>query len=140
MQEKINKYYLDQASGTFHGPEIQAGYGQKGAGFGKWLNKFMRYITPLAQKYVIPHLESGAKAVGKQLVHSVSGMVSDAIDGKELKEAANERFHEVVDSLKSKADDVLAGRGTSINKRKKNKNYVILKNTKKSRTRDIFDK
>ena len=49
MQEKINKYYLDQASGTFHGPEIQAGYGQKGAGFGKWLNKFMRYITPLAQ-------------------------------------------------------------------------------------------
>ena len=85
----------------------------------------MRYITPLAQKYVIPHLESGAKAVGKQLVHSVSGRVSDAIDGKELKEAANERFHEAVDSLKSKADDVLAGRGTSINKRKKNKNYVI---------------
>jgi hypothetical protein len=60
-------------------------------------------------------------------------------DGKEIKEAANERFHEVVDSLKKKADDTIAGKGKGINKRKKVKNYVILKNTKKKRTRDIFD-
>ncbi len=139
MQDKFTKYYLDQASGLFHGPELQNGYGLKGAGIGKWLQKFMRYITPLAQKYVIPHIETGAKAVGKQLVHSVSGLVSDAIDGKEIKEAANERFHEVVDSLKKKADDTIAGKGKGINKRKKVKNYVILKNTKKKRTRDIFD-
>ena len=139
----ITKYYVDQASGIFHGPAIQNGYGQRGNGLGKLLKNFMSWITPLAKKHIVPRLESGAKTVGKNLVDAVSDFAKDTIEGKDVKDAANERYHEVVNVLKQKAEDKFEGKGlkrkkATINKTSKNKSYVILKKRNK-RDKDIFD-
>lgn len=44
---------MDQASGIFHGPSIQSGFGQKGNGLGRLLKNFMNWITPLAKKHLL---------------------------------------------------------------------------------------
>lgn len=147
MSSHITQYYVDQASGVFRGPVIQNGYGQKGAGIGQLLKKFMTWITPLAKKHVLPSIESGVKTVSTQLVNSIADFAKDTIDGKNYKEAANDRYQEAVNILKKKAEDKFEGKGlkrkpkeTTINKPKKFKKYIILKKNNKSRVVDIFDK
>ena len=142
MNEHIQQYYLDQASGIFHGPMIQNGHGLKGGRLGTLLKQFMTWITPLAKKHFLPTFKEGAKAVGTTFVNSLADFARDTINGKDIKDAATERYHEVVDTLKQKAENKLEGKGikrkmTTINKGKKNKNFIILK--KKDKLKDIFD-
>lgn len=145
MNEHITNYYVDQASGIFHGPMIQNGYGQKGAGVGRLLKKFMTWITPLAKKHVLPSITSGVKSVSNQIVNSLADFAKDTISGKNYKEAASDRYEEAVNNLKQQAEQKFEGNGikrkrsSTINKAKKFKKYVILKNNKKSRVKDIFD-
>ena len=52
------------------------------------------------------------------------------------------RYHEAVDNLKETAESFLQGKGLKkpIKRKKKEKNYIILKKQKKtSRVKDIFD-
>ena len=126
----------------FRGPQIQKGYGQRGAGLGGLFKKFMKWIVPLANKHVLPIIETGAKNIGNQIVNSASNFARDTIDGKNIKESASKRYNEAVDNLKQKAESFLQGEGIkkSIKRKRKEKNYIILKKQKKtSRAKDIFD-
>jgi hypothetical protein len=141
-------YYKKQAQGIFSGPLLQKGYGQRGRGIGKMLKNFMSWITPIAKQHILPKLETGAKYVGSNFVQSVANLAQDVIQGKNLNEAAKERYDDLVTTIKNKAIDKLEGRGfknrkrTTINKTtKKRKNYIILKpnSKRKKRASDIFD-
>lgn len=91
----------------FRGPQIQKGYGQRGAGLGGLFKKFMKWIVPLANKHVLPVLETGAKNVGKQIVNSVSDFAKDTLEGKNIKESASKRYNEAVDNLKETLSKIL---------------------------------
>ncbi len=146
MNESFTKYYVDQAnsaiSGVFHSPLTQRGYGQTGGGIGNMLKSFMRWITPLTKTHILPSVQEGLKTVGNQVVDSLAGFAKDTIEGKTIKNAANDRYNETIQTLKKKAEEKFNGRGLkrkkSINKTKKYKNTIILKKTKNN-SRDIFD-
>ena len=139
---EYTKYYMDQAAGIFSAPQIQKGYGQRGRGIGRLLRNFMRWVTPLAQKHILPKIESGAKFLGNNIVDALSNTAKDAIQGHNLNEAAKGRFYDLVENVKEKTENTLEGKGIknkkSINKSAKKKSYVILKKTN-NRTKDIFD-
>ena len=76
------KYYEQQVGGNmdvFQGSTVQ-----KGRGIGKFLKAALKATAPL--------LKTGAKTVGKELMSTGVGLAKDAIAGKNMKQAAEERF------------------------------------------------
>jgi hypothetical protein len=125
----------------FKGSELQRGYGQRGHGMGGLFSKFINWATPIAKQNISEHvpkfLESGAKLIGEQLNQKLNSK-SEALINKnddtvknyeaQLKEIANPNI----------TKDLFRGAGLkSINRKKKTKNYIILK--KSNKKKDIFD-
>ncbi len=110
----------------FRGPMYQQGYG-----LGGYFRRFFKWLVPIAQKHVLPHVKDGLETVGKQVLESGKNFARDAIRGKNVRDAAKDRFDEALEILKDKADKKLSGEG-----RKKKKRKIIFK---KRKYKDIFD-
>jgi len=118
-------------SNIYRGSPYQHGYGLGGT-----FKRFFKWLVPLFKKHALPHIESGAKEIGKTALSTAADIAKDAVSGKNIKEAATERINTAVDSIKERAEKALEGRGIK-RKRKKFKNLVVLK--KKSQFKDIFE-
>lgn len=96
--------------------------GQKGDGFGSFLKGLFRAAIPL--------FKSGAKAVGKQAVHTGIDIVRDVAQGHNWKEASQKRLNEagdaIVEKTKQKVEKIMTGSGR-ITKRKMNKKEAFTK-------------
>ena len=141
-------YYGEQAGGNynyFKGSQFQQGYGiggvfpQQGNGLGGLFRKFASWVVPILKKYAIPVLNSGANAVAKEAVDSVSKVAKDLLQGVNVKEALNNRLSKSVDNLREKVENRLEGNG--IKRKNKYKNVIILKKRKRplENKKDIFD-
>jgi hypothetical protein len=113
---------------VFRGPMYQEGYG-----LGGYFRKFFKWIVPIAEKHVLPHLKSGIEAVGQQTVESLSNIAKDTIQGKNIKESTNQNLNAAIDNLKNRAKKHLNGEAL---KRKNKKSHFIYK---KRKNKDIFD-
>jgi len=141
-----NGYYtgpMHQKGYGFAGPQYQKGYGyyygkqyQKGYGLGDTFKKFFTWIVPLVKKHALPVLQSGAKAVGKQALSSISNIARDVVEGKNFVDSSKKRAKEAIDNLEEQADQALQGKG--IKRSKKFKKYIILKKRSKN-FKDIFN-
>ena len=118
---------------------------QKGYGLGGVFKRLFKWIMPIIKEKAVPIL----KTVGKSVLKGTSNIAKDALDGRNVKESANDRFEETLKELSDKAG-VMQGNGgigssmnTPINK-KKNRIMKIIRNkskkkNSKKRKRDIFD-
>ena len=76
------KYYEQQIGGNmdvFQGSTVQ-----RGRGIGKFLKAALKATAPL--------LKTGAKTVGRELMSTGVGLAKDALAGRDMKQAAEERF------------------------------------------------
>ena len=116
------KYYADQVGGGampyFSGSRYQRGYG-------------LGNIFGSIAKSVLPLLKSGAKTVGKQLLHLEIGFASDLLEGKNAKDAALSRAKRAGSKLLQTAKRKATGNPQPAKRRK-------TKVQKKRRNRDIF--
>jgi hypothetical protein len=85
-------YYLEQAGS---GVVFRGTPNQKGHGLGKIFGGLFRAAIPL--------LKSGAKAVGKQAIHTGIDIARDVSLGKPVKESLKRRFEEGAEGLVNKA-------------------------------------
>jgi len=119
----------------FKGSMLQRGFGHRGHGLGGVMSKFMNWVGPAAKETILPQIpkliESGAKIIGDEI---------------------NNKYISKIDELKQKNDDTIkkdenqlsekkqlfrgAGMKKSINRKRKSKQYIILKS---KRPKDIFD-
>ena len=119
-------YYLNQMEGglpVFHGARHQRGFGvgrriQRGSGFFRGI---VSGIFPSA----FPILKEGAKTVGKQLISSGAKVINDVMDGRNIKNAAQEHFRNAGESLLTtgvrKVHSTLEGRKRPIKRKKATK-------------------
>ena len=112
---------------VFKGPMYQQGYG-----LGGYFKKFFKWLIPIAEKHVMPSIKSGFETIGKQAIDSASRIASDAVNGRNIQEAAREHVSQAIDNLKSKAENKLAGNG------KKRKKFNLQKIISKKQQKDIF--
>lgn len=115
----FNNYYLNQANGypVFRGSPYQKGYG-----LGNAFRRFISWAIPILKEYGLPV----AKSIGKEIITNVADIANDAIEGKDIKESAKEKFKTSLEKLQQ-------GKGIKRKrKQKKTKN-------KKTRKLDIFD-
>jgi hypothetical protein len=110
---------------VFRGPLYQQGYG-----LGGYFRKFFRWLVPIAEKHVLPHLKSGASVIGKQALDSFADIAKDTVQGRNIKESFQERSNQAIDNLKEKANKNLSGNG----KRKLSRKIIF-----KKRIKDIFN-
>ena len=113
---------------VFRGPMYQQGYG-----LGGYFRNFFKWIVPIAEKHVLPHIKSGIKVVGNQALASVANIANDAVKGRDIQEAVKENVSQAIDNLKSRAERKLRGEGYKHTKKKK----ILYKKRKISS--DIFD-
>ena len=126
---------LGGVQNVFRGPMYQQGYG-----LGGYFKKFFRWLVPIAEKHVLPHVKSGLETMGKQAIDSVSNIAQDTIKGRNVSEAAQEHVSQALSNLKDKAEKKLRGEGIKrlkANHPKKKKRKIILK--KRINEHDIFD-
>jgi hypothetical protein len=117
------KYYNDQIEfPTYRGVRYQ-----RGQGLGGVFRKLFRWIAPIIKQHGAPIL----KSVGESGIQGLTNFAKDALEGKDIKQSAQDRFTETIDDLKKKA--TMKGNGI---KRKK-----LIRKLKKIRKRklDIFD-
>ena len=141
------EYYAAQAGGNYNfyrGSNYQQGYGlggyaiQHGSGLGGMFRKFASWVVPLLKKHALPTLQSSAKAIGREALDSVANVAKDIISGRDIKESVNQRLNTAIETLKEKAEKNIEG--GRIKRKRKLKNYIILKKRKtNSRKQDIFD-
>ena len=67
---------LGGVQNVFRGPMYQQGYG-----LGGYFKKFFRWLMPIAERHVMPHIKSGIETVGKKAVESASRIANDTISG-----------------------------------------------------------
>jgi hypothetical protein len=167
-----NSYYKEQRGyglGKYIGPYYQKGYGyigpyyQKGYGIGSFfqnrLQKFLSWIKPIA-KNVAHH---AAKTLSNEAANTFSNISSDINKGIDFKETVKNRASEALDNLKGVAGEKLKNiknkaqevvdfgktkteealqQGSGIKRKRRLKNYIILKKRKKqtdNTIKDIFD-
>lgn len=109
---------------------------QRGYGIGAWFKNLFRSA--------LPFLFKGAKAVGKEALRTGAMIANDVIEGKQFKEAAEERSKEAGKKLAKKAirktDEMLGeGGGKPYKRKRKAKKFIISKRARKEKGRDIFD-
>lgn len=96
-QEYYNDYYSRQVGeglGYFSGSTIH-----KGAGIGSLIGNVFRKTLPL--------IKSGAAKVGKQLLSTGLNIARDALQGKDIRESANQNFRSAGTGLLTALSDSL---------------------------------
>ena len=68
------------------------------------------------QNYAMPTIKNGATALGETAIDSSTNMAKDAIKGKKIKETSKENIETAINTLKTRAENHLQGKGR---KRKK---------------------
>lgn len=114
----FNNYYLNQASGI---PVFRGSIYQRGYGLGNAFRRFISWAIPILKEYGLPVV----KSVGKEIISNVASIANEAIDGRNIKESAKEKF-------KTSLEKIQQGKG--IKKRKQ-----IKQRKQKTRKLDIFD-
>lgn len=130
-QKSFEDYYVQQTGQGLN--YYQGANFQKGYGFGGLFRSFFRAAVPL--------FKSGAKAVGKQMLHSGLNLFNDVSQGQDIKTAARRRLKEVGSGLTDKAAIKLKsmiGSGKRNKKRKLPKKRFSTSRAKKVQARDIF--
>ena len=138
----------------FKGVQFQRGYGQRGSGLGGLLNKFMKFVVPHAQDYLPNVIDSASKSLDKNLPKLVDSGISALTDAIINKKKSKNEINEL-NELKTKENLAITpvaqeetkqkylsrgdGLKSSIKRKRNNNSYIILKNKKKSREKDIFD-
>ena len=123
---------------VFRGPMYQQGYG-----LGGYFKKFFRWLVPIAEKHVLPHVKSGLENIGKQAIESVSNIAHDTIKGRNIRESAQEHATDAINNIKNQAEKKLRGegikklRGEGIKRKAKKNKRIIFKKSKTEH--DIFD-
>jgi len=130
-----NAYYAEQAGGGYDFNVFRGASYQRGYGLGGSFRSFFRWLVPIFKEHALPLLKSGAQEVGKEAVSSITNIAKDAVNGRNVKEAASEHLSSAMDNLKNKVNKKLSGKG--IKRRKKRKNTIIFR--KKAKLNDIFD-
>lgn len=131
------QYYSHQA-GSGIGIVYKGLPHQRGHGIGSFLGGLFRTV--------LPFLKSGAKAVGKELLHGGVGVLSDVINSQPIQDSVNSRFKVASTNLKKKADDkvnsLMTGSGY---KRKRLKRAALItpktskrKSSKRKRSNQSF--
>ncbi|GFT24419.1 uncharacterized protein F54H12.2 [Trichonephila clavipes] len=112
--KQYEDYFVDQAGNElsyYQGQSFQKGYGIEG-----WF------------KRLFPFLSRGAKSVGKEVLRTGAQIANDLLEGRNLKESAEEREKETGRILAKKAikkaDDML-GKGKAYKRKKKLPKYLI---------------
>jgi hypothetical protein len=93
----------------------------------------------------MPLIKQGAKAVGRQALHTGIQMAGDVLQNRPLKESANARLREAGTALKTKAENkvqqLLSGSGRRRTRRRRAPVKRIgppVRKTHKRKARDIF--
>lgn len=99
---------------------------QRGHGLGSVFSSLFRSS--------IPYIKSGAKYIGKELLHAGLNSAQDIIRGDNAKLAVNKRFKEtkqrITKKIKRKIRKVMNGKG-KINNKNKSDSYINIKQNKK---------
>ena len=130
-----NAFYAEQAGGSYNLNVFRGASYQRGYGLGGSFRSFFRWLVPIFKEHALRLLKSGAQEVGKEAVNSITYIAKDAVNGQNIKEAANEHLSSAMDNLKEKVNKKLSGKG--IKRRKKRKNTIIFR--KKAKLNNIFD-
>lgn len=113
----FNKYYVQQAETAQSGlPVFRGVQFQRGYGIGNFFRRFISWAIPLLKQNALPI----AQNIGKEVVENVAAIAKDAIEGKDIKESAKEKFKTSLEKIANQK-----GKGT----KKKRKN---------SKPKDIF--
>ena len=126
-QRSFEDYYAHQTGSGLN--YYQGSPFQKGYGFGGLFRSLFRAAVPL--------FKSGAKAVGKQLLHSGVDVLNDLSRGENIKVSAKRRLKEAGQNLTEKASEkvkVMIGSGKHHKKRKTSKKSIIRRGVKKAAT------
>ena len=115
---------------VFRGQVYQQGYG-----LGGYFKKFFRWLVPIAEKHIMPHVKSGLETVGKQAVQSVANIAQDTLKGRDIREAAKEHATEAIENIKTYAEKKIRGEGIKRKRAHKPAKTIL----KKRKTKDIFD-
>ena len=110
---------------VFRAPMYQQGYG-----LGGYFKRFFKWLVPIAEKHVLPHLKTGAQAIGREALDSVANIARDTARGRSLRDSAQEHVDTAIENIKHKAEKKLSGEG----KRRKRRKIIL-----KRRQKDIFD-
>lgn len=111
--DRFYKNYYENQIGNglsvFRGATVQ-----KGHGIGGFFSSLLKGAMPL--------LKSGVKSIGKELLSTGVGLARDALQGKDMKSAAKQRFMASGDNLLGKLSDTMSGNGFQpMRKRRKTK-------------------
>ena len=105
-----NDYYLHQ---TGYGIDriYRAQMYQRGYGLGNAFKRFFRWIVPIFKQHALPALKSGATALKDEALSSASNIVNDVLEGKDIKESANQNLESSIANIKDKVEKKLQGKG-----------------------------
>jgi len=126
---KFDEYYQIQSGGGL--PVFQGYSRQKGHGLGNIFKSFYKWIVPIVKTHAMPVLKEGASVLKNEAIKTVANIANDALAGKKISEAAQERTIEAVNSLSQRAQQ----KGSGIKRKRKAKSVHF----KKKRYKDIFD-
>lgn len=112
-------YYKHQA-GSGVGVIYKGAPYQRGHGIGSFLGGLFRSVLPL--------LKNGAKAVGKEMMNTGVGLLSDMVNNRPLEESVKNRVRDATSTLKRKVDEkvnrLMSGSGYK-NKRLRHDNLSL---------------
>jgi hypothetical protein len=86
-------YYIRQAGGNFDPVVFKGNKYQRGRGFGNFFSGLFRRITPF--------LKTVGLDIGKQLLSTGTHLLDDAVQGRNMKEAAVQRFRDTGKTIAS---------------------------------------
>lgn len=86
-------------------------YSKQGLGFGDVLRPLFSFFAPLAKQ--------GLQYLGKQAISTVADIAKDALEGKDVKKAAEERLQSKAETILAKAPQVI--KAVTYNQGKKRK-------------------
>jgi hypothetical protein len=102
--EDWDSLYNSQAAHSGHGISGFEGVAyQRGGGIGNFLGRLFRFVLPVAKKAM--------KSVGKQALATGADILSDAVQGRNIKEAAKEHGRAAAGNLLNKAGNFMRGNG-----------------------------
>lgn len=131
-------YYMNQA-GRGIGVIYKGDPHQRGHGIGSFLGGLFRSVLPL--------FVGGARAVGKELLHTGVGVMKDMIDARPMNDSIKTRLKTATSNLKRKADEkldnIMSGSGYKIKRQRKRvfirSKALRAKSSKLKINKDIFE-
>ena len=115
--ELYEEYYLNQAKQkggnlpAFRGSRCQQGYG---------LGSIFKGLF----RWVMPHLQQGAKMLGKRAVQTGAQVAQDVLDGDDVKTAVSKRAKQVLGDMTSQ-NSSQSGSGRKATKGKRNRQKTV---------------